>query len=107
MSVSDPIVSKTGLVLADAWSAAATIELSGQLEKLDVAPYSGDALVQFRVVDTGEWTPSDGVGLTSRLFQSLTGLGDLFAGHGYVNAVRFRRRVAGVATTIDVRCYLT
>lgn len=104
MTPADPLISSTGIVLADAWSAAYV--LGGRLEKLDVLPHTNDALIQFRLVDTATWSPSTGVLLTQGVFQSLSGLGELFAEHGYVDALRYKRATAGAAATLDLRCYL-
>jgi hypothetical protein len=92
------ITSQYGVVALDTWGAPGTEFRVGGIDKLDVSTLGGDALVQFQV--GAGWEPADGLPLARGLFRSIPGLTLLYPPNG-PTGVRFRRRVAGVASSIN------
>jgi hypothetical protein len=68
-------------------------------DKLDLLPLSGDVLVQFRVNTSPQ--PEEGKPARAGLPVSWPGLSAVYKPEG-PDAVRFKRRQAGVGATVDV-----
>jgi hypothetical protein len=105
-----PIDGAINVALGDNWDPSsgglATFPLGGELDKLDVLIFDGDAAIQFRDLLTGNWTPDDGMPLRAGFAQSITGIGDVYDHLGGVNAFRLKRLVPGNGAVADVRWFV-
>jgi hypothetical protein len=91
------VYSQFAIAVGDDWGA--WITGGGPFDKLDVLPLSGDVLAQFRVQSSAQ--PEQGKPFRAGIPTSLPGLTDVWSPYG-PNAVRFKRRVAGIGATVDV-----
>lgn len=106
--ISEPIFGRLGVQLADTPGEVSTFEVGGAIDKLDVTiAAGGDVLLQFKPLNTGQWTPSAGLPLRAGNAFSFPGL----AGPGGVfdppaTAFRLWRATVGVAAAVDVIAWL-
>lgn len=97
MSRGGIILSKTQLALGDDWQ----LFFGGQIEKVDVQVYNGDALIAF-ASDGYTFEPAEGIRLQGGSFTSITALGQAFGGP---TALRIKRAAPGVQSMVDLTAW--